>query len=246
MGKPEKVVVGFMMNDEKLETMLRSALIVALGERYAQMPVEDYQFSPKYQRKFNKMLKDPFAYARKCRRPLWRRAARGVVAAVLALAILTGVVFTVPQTRTIAVDLLNKWFGEYVSFFFENTQPEEEVLPDVEIGYLPEGYEFVDETNIIKDKYKLLQYTKSNNEFLEIYLMVSGDYFNGDINNRYGKMKFVKLENGVAANAFISDDVKKSSYLLWTSIDGKLFFRIEGYLSEDEMLNIANGIKIKE
>ena len=41
---------------------MRSSLIVAMGRRYADMPIEDYTFSEKYQTKFDHMLADPNWY----------------------------------------------------------------------------------------------------------------------------------------------------------------------------------------
>lgn len=233
------------MNEQKLESMLYSALVLAAAHEYDNIQGVSPEFTPKEQRKFKKMLADPFGYVKKWHRTLGQQIRHYALAAVLALAILTSTIFAIPQTRTIAIDLIRQWFEDHVTFSYNN-DINDFVLPEIEISYIPEGYELVENGGIeVPGSYIILEYKNQNNNILDIDIYVAGKNFTSSINSEFCDIEYVKLKNGIQAQLFKALDSNRLSDLIWTSKDGKLFFAINGKLSEEELIKIADGIILK-
>ena len=232
------------MNEQRLEYLLHDALIMAAAERYEAIPDREPAFGKKYQKKFAKMLKAPFDYARKCQRTLGQQVRRLALVAVLVLAVLTAGIFAVPQTRSIAIDLIRQWFSDHITFTFSESV-DGLVLPKYEITYLPAGYELFFEDDTTPELNTVLQYENANKDVLRIDIFVAGEYFSTSIDTEHCDIYDVKLENGIRAQMFEAFDPDWPSNLVWTSKEGKLFFLIHGKLPPEELLKIANGIVLE-
>ena len=88
--------------DER-EALLRRALMEANLTDYAAVPAEEPEFSSRYLRRRARLLADPFRWAKKRARPLWRRAVQSAACAALACAVALGAAMAVSPTVRAAV-----------------------------------------------------------------------------------------------------------------------------------------------
>lgn len=234
-----------VLNEKELEKMLPGSLLLAAAKRYDEIPDTEPIMTKKYQRKFEKMLVDPFKYAKKYNKSLGKQIRHYALVAALILAILTGTIFAIPPTRSIAVDLIRQWFEDHVTFSY-NENSIDFVFSRIEIEYIPDGYKLIADGGIeVPGEYKIFEYKNFNNDILDIDIYIAGKDFTSSINTEFCDIKYVKLKNGIQAQLFQAYDDTRSSDLIWTSKDSKIFFAINGKLSQDELINIANGINLK-
>lgn len=234
-----------VLNERELETYLHDALISATAKRYQQLPKMPPEYPPKYKRGFKKMLADPFSYAKKCRRSAVQKISRYALVAVLALAILTGVVFAIPQTRTIAVDLIRQWFSDHVTFTYSEGN-DHLTLPEVEINYIPEGYHYAEDASIEHDGFfQIAGYLNDDKDLITVDTYILSKHVSTSINTEHSKISYVKLDNGIEAQLFEAESAEWTSSLVWISKDGKIFYMVQAKLPPEELLKIANNIVFK-
>lgn len=224
-----------------IDAAMRDLLLLAAAEELRATPAADPQVTPAYQKKFAQMQADPFGYAKRLNRPFKRRLQRAAIAAVLLLAVIFGTIMAIPQTRTIAINILTQWYDKYIAFIFVG-ETDNITLPDIEINYLPEGYELVYASDISDEVRKVLEYRDMDNHILSINIFTAHNRSSFNIDSEHRKLEYVKMNNGLEGQLFKADDEDLLSYLLWSSPDGQIFFSIGGSLPEDELLNIADGI----
>lgn len=229
------------LTEQELEHMLHDSFIFKEAKMYDKIADTGLVITRKYQRKFEKMLANPFEYFKRGCRTIGQQIRHYALVAVLVLAILAGTIFAIPQTRSIAVDLIRHWFGDgSVSLYFkENTS--DFALPEFEISYIPEEYALVYEDSI-EGEMQIFSYEDSLRQRLSIHIFMSGAHFSENINTEHSKISYVKLGNGIEAQLFEGESEEWSSNLVWTSNDGKIFYLINGHLSPDELIKIADGI----
>ncbi len=229
------------VTEQELEYMLHDAFIFAAAKRYDKIPDTKPVLTKKYQRKFAKMLADPFAYAKKNSRPVAQQIRHYALVAALILAILTGTIFAIPQTRTIAVDLIRQWFDDGSTAFYFKGSGSSFVLPEFEINYIPRGYTLVYEDSI-EGEMQVFSYENSKRQRISIDIFMAGSKFTESINTEHSKISYIELNGGIEAQLFEGESQEWSSNLVWTSNDGKIFYLINGHLSPKELIKIANSI----
>ena len=203
-----------MISDDEFESILRDALVDYVGE------TPDYpgELSPKYQRRFKRMLADPAGYVKRRQHRPWRYA----IAAVVVLAI-GAVAFCSPQMQKL----------------------EENVLPEIEIGYVPEGYTLeYSKTNEAETR-KVWQYENVGGNILKIYADINKNNLSRYIDNEYHDKQYTVLNNGKQVILLFGDE-KRANSLIWTDFDDSVALIINGKVSEEELTEIANAIEIKE
>lgn len=198
------------MTDREFDLLLRSALLELNREELEEAahldPVEP---SPRYLRWRMKFLTDPFRYGKKHTCPLWRKVLRVALSAVLVMVLTFGAVLAVypPARQWVA-----RWFETYTSFTFPGTSSAYRTPDGLCVGYLPEGFELVEED--INELRGILTFVSlSNSE--EIHLSYSPKeiaMFN--IDNEHQTYSEVLLSNGNAATLF-DGGTDEASFLIW-------------------------------
>lgn len=229
------------LTEQELEYMLHDGFIFKAAKQYEQIPDTKPVITREYQRKFARMLEDPFLYAAKQERTVVQHIKRYALVAVLVLAILAGTILAIPQARTIAIDLIKQWFDDgSVSLYFKGSRSDF-VVPEYEISYIPEGYVLVFEDSI-EGEMQVLSYEDSARQRLSIDIFMSGEQFSANINTEHSTMSYIKLGNGIEAQLFEGESEEWSSNLVWTSDNGRIFYLINGHLPPKELIKIADGI----
>lgn len=234
------------MDESRLELCLRDALLLAAAERYRAVREDTAEPRGKWRRRFDRMLTDPFGYAERQRRSISRQIRRYGLVAALILAILAGAIFAVPQTRAVAVNLLEHWFSDHVTYSFgyetKNT------LPKVEIQYIPQGYKqsFVFAEDLSEETINLWNLKNTEEQQLMITVALASENFSYSVDNEHREKQMIELLTGEEAIYYKPIDNDWSSDLIWNSPDGRYFFAVKGSLPLEELLRIADGICLRK
>lgn len=226
------------MTEREFDDLLREALVAAAVGRYESAADSEMIVTAPYQRRFAKMLRDPYGYAGR-----YGRIGRYAMTAVITLAVLGATIFAIPQTRAIAINILTQWHEKYVSFIFSNNALPQE-LPEITIEYIPEGYELVSQNNDEDKTGTFYVYTNSEDEALYIDVIAVSGKYKTNYDNEHRTIHYITLDNGLDALYLEGDSIEWSNALIWSGADNKLVFEISGRLSKEELLEIAAGIKI--
>ena len=231
------------MKEREFDDLLREALVAAAAGRYESAADSEMIVTAPYQRRFARMLRDPHGYARRYREGWGGRIGRYAMTAVITLAVLGATIFAIPQTRAIAINILSQWHEKYVSFIFSsNALPQE--LPEITIGYIPEGYKLVSQNNDEDKTRTFYVYVNSENEALYIDVIAVSGKYKTNYDNEHRTIHYITLDNGLDALYLEGDSIEWLNALIWSSADSKLVFEVVGRLSKEELLKIAAGIKI--
>lgn len=232
-----------MLDDCEFDRVLSEAL----ADYYAETPDWQGVLSLKYRWRFKRMLANPFEYVKHWQERPLLKLRRYTLTAMVLLAIAGGVLFGVPQLRVIATNLFTEWHEGYNSyhFAFYALKDEKLILPEIEIAYIPEGYE-LDYSDINGAKtHAVWKYINTDKEFLIIYADVNDVNSKMYYDNEYHEQQRIALNNGRQAIFLVRDNENRRNGLLWTECDGNIALRINGKLSAKELINIANNIIIK-
>ena len=128
--------------------MLRLALMEANLERFRDAlegADRDWEWSPQYLRGRMRLLADPFAWAKRMARPVWRRAARTAACVALACLVALGSLMAVsPAVRAAVLGWLHQVREDLVIFFNPDRHPAEDPPAGWRLSEVPEGFELTD------------------------------------------------------------------------------------------------------
>ena len=233
------------MTDSEFDEILHDCLILASAKEFEAIPIVEPEFTRSEARQIEKMLADPWKFALRYREPWVHKLQRWALAAVLLLFLCGYTMLLVPQVRVWAVNILTDWHEEYVeySFTYKGTKGEL-VLPEIEVTYVPQGYELEDYQNPFGFSANF-DYVNADNQILAIYAVIASDNLNMYADNEHRINKDVVLDNALEDSFLEATENGWPNDLTWTSPDGKIIFSIVGHLPKEEMLKIANGIICK-
>lgn len=105
--------------DDLLRRALEEALLADYRAAVQDAATLDISFSDAYLRRREKLLLDPFGYAKRASRSVWRRVAHGVAILLLTGAVLFATLLTVPQTRAALKSFYLDWKSDHAEFHFQ-------------------------------------------------------------------------------------------------------------------------------
>lgn len=231
------------MNEEDWDKMLRRALLEAIRQDY--QPILDssdgfdHQYSLNYERKMRKLLVDPFRYAKRISRPLWKQVLQTAACILLAVSIgFAGILAISPDVRATVLHWVTQWYQEHVEFRFTGDADSE--TSDWEIGTLPEGYKEASKD----DLFGKVNVIYTNEEYDEIdftFMPISqGAEFNMD-NEKYDVRE--TMINGMKAYVAQAEVSNKPNYIIWIDEKNQTAFRLISDIKIDALIEIAERVK---
>lgn len=145
-----------------------------------------------------------------------------------------GALLTQPTIYASVTEVIRQTFDGYEEYRF--TTPAMDKIPMLDIGYIPEDYQFVF-ANITPSDVQL-EYTNSKNSKLTISYMTGSVVFNGDTDYSIHKTKII---NGQTYYYFTNSNNNNTTTMYWS--DNTSSYRIYAQLSVDELIKIAENIK---
>lgn len=220
--------------------LLRRALLDAAAADFAG-EAEAVPMSPRQEKRMRSMLADPFAYARRARRPWWRQAMH--TAAMLAVTLGLSVALLAALSPTVRA-AIKQWFLELrqsdIVYYFTGETREEE-LPYYTITELPEGYAYLDEQS--EDGYRRIRYENANGQRirLEYAPMEDGSAF--WISTKDMVVRDVTV-NGCPGQVFLSLNSEEGNAVVWMDADENFQFFINAFADESALLHMAESISL--
>lgn len=158
-----------------------------------------------------------------------------MVAGVAAM-LFTAAFATSETVRVSTMNLVVQVFGESTDFYFVSNETSDTV-PDVDAGWLPEGYILEDHGKDGANAWNL--YRRSENEFIKIkYTVSTGTVLSADTEN--AETENIQI-NGVQA-MFIKKGNEQQ--LIWATKDETAFIQIIGTgVTKDDLIHVANFLE---
>ena len=228
------------MTMELSDHLLRRALLEAAALDFAGMS-EEVPMSSRQAKRMRTLLADPFGYARRATRPLWKQLAH--TAAMIALAAGLSVTVLAAASPTVRA-AIKQWFMEIRQWdivYYFTAAPEEEELPYYTITELPEGYAYAEETT--ENGYRRIRYKNVQGQriTLEYTLMEFGSTLWISTSNM--EVRDITV-NGHPGQLYLSLDPTESSAILWMDEATNLQFLIDSFTGESSLLHMAESISL--
>ena len=238
------------MTDERFDGLLRLSLQKAARADLssAMEQEEDVTFNSAYLKQKEKMLSEPFRYAKKTVESKGKKLVKRVASVLLALLAIGGIWLSVDSEARAAVEswiiTVSEEFG-FVYRFAGSADAEE--LPEYSLSWIPEGYQPIDLSQS-RHSYSALYQRRDD--------IMSGfgfGYFLNDLNGTW----YISLQpetdayivetieiNGKPADLYLCTDGSETSNLIWLSEDETVVFELNGFLTREELIRIAEGVTL--
>lgn len=224
-----------MISNERLRSALEDydkAIMAALPS-----PADcDHQFSPQFERKMRKLC-------RRAKHPVAYKALQRAACILLALlALFGGIIAFNPDVRAAVLDWIKEQFGHFTHYYStEETTPAPAERKQYELGWLPEGYMYID--SIPGEDCGSLIYVDNFGHILQLnyyYGTTVSPFIKGDEHSQ----KTVALGNHTA-DIYLALDSNNGSAIIWTDTENSVLFYISAVATEEELIQMAAGVTEK-
>ena len=235
------------MTDQKLDQMLRRALLNAAAQEAEALPQEPPELSPRHGRSMRAMLRDPLAWARSRRRPALRTAARHAAArhaaAVLLVLVLSAAVLVTvsPQVRADITRWVAEQTGNVLDFQFRGDSPAQPI-PQYQITALPEGYVETERTDAL-DAGNVTYKNSDGDMILLDYAYMQDGALHRIILNDTDTMSDIRV-SGMPGKLIISTEEKSFDCILWIDAAQNLQFTITAVAEESVIIAMAESVSL--
>lgn len=227
------------LNEDLFEAVLQRAFCDYTDEQLTSYPdckalAKEYPLSKKEKRAFDRAAKQ-MKYNKSLVKVYLSRAA---VVFLCIIALGACIMMTSLTVRAAVKNVIVEWFDKYTHFSFVATDTgsgDFENVEDVEIGYVPDGYELIntDESSISIT----YVYSSNNADFLiDIFENEASELFPDNERSKYSIIQINGHESWI-----IYDEENISGTLIL--IGSKVSVSISGSLSKKELIKIAECIK---
>lgn len=229
------------LNEELFEVVLERAFIEHEKDLLKSYPDDvelerEYPISKKEIRRFKNIVKEK-EYGKKLVRVYLERAA---VVVLCMISLFFALVMTSPEVRAAVENVILKWYDKYTEFIFteSTTGLVAEKIEDVEIGYVPDGFDLVFDN---KTEYEIsLYYQNINNLNEDINIKI---FYNDDavIFTDNEKMTYEKIDLNSNNESWIlyNDEEKYGTVVI---VGENISVSIVAFVEKNELLKIAENI----
>lgn len=231
------------MDDRTFDGLLRQALMDAnLDEfRAAQEGADGLElaFSSRYLRQRGKLLADPFGWARRRSRPVWKQALYRAACILLACSLTLGALMAAsPRVRAVVLNWLREISGNIMTYSTVSRSEAEDLPSNWRITWLPEGWKL---QHMSRNSWR---YRRENGAGSLTYACYTPDAAQlitnvDDVADAESVRSTIRIQ-GHSADYYQSE---KYHVLVWENRDGYLFMlQGDGSLEEADFLKIAESI----
>lgn len=235
------------MSERMEEEILRDVLLEAVAREYGEImdTEEDIPVSRRYQKEMYAMCEDPMGWAKRKSRPLWKKCVRIAAMIFLTITILLTLVMTVsPKARATMTTWVEDWYNQFMEYRESEGKAEEEYnsLTKYEITEVPTGYWTI-EMDKNTTNYGWQSYENNRSSLI---LLKYTDLYTGCIPwvETSGMAVSDVSVNGCAGHMFVCLDNRQASVVSWRDEKAGIQFYIEGYVSKDDLLNMAKSVRL--
>lgn len=201
-------------------------------------PSDQHVFSDEFETKMRKLI-------RKAKHPVFYQAAKRIAVILLAALLSVSVWLSVDtQARAAFFNWIREVYETHIVYRFTGEKQTEE-FPNYTLGWLPEGYEEVS--------------TISNGDMTDILFIDANNSEEGLIFSYYRVHSGVSLEilepageshevivRGLPGHFYFAAEEGATNDLVWIDEERKIVFTLSAFLTETDMLHIAENVFLAE
>ena len=232
------------MTDAEFDVLLRRALLETTRREYAHILEADDlplpAFSRRYLRQREKFLADPFGWAKRKTRHLWKKVMRAAACLLLAAGIAFGglMVFS-PEARAWVARVFTEWRETHTKYTFTG-----DLQPEADVGvwrpsYVPEGFEECNRLDTPGMGYVSYRNAEGIYIHLTYALLDQGTEFS--IDNEHSDYSEA-IVGSCPAELFTAKEMGKSSHLIWQNESGNVAFHLSSQLAPSTLIRIAENL----
>lgn len=197
------------------------------------------QFTIQFEEKIEKLKKTAI------RKANWKKFARSAVAAILVVLIGFSMLCAFnTEVRAAVIGWFKKSFENYTAYWF-NDNVEDDLIPEYDITWTPEGYELVFDEVMPDSIIKL--YQNPENELDGFTFNCYKPQADSPVKvEMLGSQHIVEQVyiNGCSGDLYLSLDPNDSHCLIWSDDNNQVAFAITSYSPPDDILHIAESVKL--
>lgn len=225
--------------DERLRAALLEAARLDGEADFAALSGEP-DFSQDYLRERERLLRDPFRYAKRRSRSrrkavLWYAACALMTLCLSAVLVLA----TNPAARAWGVQMWSTWHPEYTEYNFQGDGTEPAPLGVWRPTYVPEGYVERDSAHYPELSY--IDYKNREGTLLSLTYFPLGEQGSILLDNEHSTLHPAKV-NGLNADLYVAIEPDDPSTVIWVDAGAEVVFSLHGILSKEELLYMAESV----
>lgn len=198
------------------------------------------QFSKQFEERIEKLKK---ATVRKIKR---RNILKSAVVAILTIIVAFSMLCTFnTEVRAAVSSWFKETFGVFTTYWF--TSETDVLLPEYELTWAPEGYEIVFEETY--DQIYGSVYQRGNNvmDSFTFDCYIATDDMQLTIQSMYGSFESKTVDiNGQYGEFYLSNNPADTNTLVWFGEENDVVFIITSYLDQQDILHIAESVKLEK
>lgn len=232
------------MPEKEFEELVRRALLKAGRAEWERGTDEAEEkepgFSPRYRRRRLRLMNDPFSYAKKRTRPMWKKALQTAASILLVGALSLGTLMSVsPDVRAWVEQVVLQRLDTHNNFYFGTPPEAGKETGDWRPAWLPEGVRLVKEVPLGRVKQLIYEEADGTRLYLDVYPAETGTALGMD--NEHQDYSEITI-NGHSAYLMTANEEGYMSFLVWVDEENDLVFRITSELSAAEMIKMAESV----
>ena len=234
------------MTDKELDSELRQILLdaIALDEESCEDRIP-FEPSLKYQHQTALMLKDAIRWEKNRSRPVWKKYGQRVAAILLVAFISLGSVMVAsPTARAMVLQWFREWYETYISYHYTQEGSIPETMPEYTITALPEGYKENISERIEWPNYLQCRFENADESpiLFDYIYMETGSISN--IETEGAEIIEVVVNGCEGAIILPENSVKSDCTLTWINAEENLQFTIHASMDQNEILHMAESVKL--
>lgn len=222
---------------EDLDEIIRECILKIMDDEEAALDkemenMEPHVFSEEFERKMEKVFE---VVEKKSRRHKGRHY---IAAAIVTVLLIGGILFVGNEeirASKIGVNVL-EWMGNFFVVEEKSLEGNDALFEESQIGYLPEGFEKVEELVSFSKVY----YKYENNEGKYIVLEIHRDKTELIVDNEEIEQEVSLNEAGLEYRYIYKDD-SKENILIWKDAED-IYYQLQSTYDKEEIVKIMNGI----
>lgn len=220
-----------MLSEQQIEEAIKAvsaAMAADFPEAYEE-PV--HEFSPEFEKKIEELVRE----LRERPRRKWLQRAASVA---VTIALLGGIWYGLgSEARASIVGWVREQYETFFHYFYEGDGNGSVSEAEYELGWLPDGYEFVDKLEI--ESHITYLYKNQEEEFLSFsYDKIPGRSEEYMVDE--DQVRNIVEINGYKAEIYISDNKMVGNFILWEHEN--ILFVITAYEESENLIKIAENV----
>ena len=181
------------------------------------------------------------------RRSLQSKLAHTAAMVALTAALTLGVLMAAsPSIRAAVIHWAVEWYDTQIVYRFSGKPDPFAPLPRYEVTALPEGYEPYKDEIITPDSYDIGYVNADGELFWFGYQRMEQGGVLAIQEETEGMVVYDVTVNGLKGRVYCSPDAEQHNIIVWIDEENNLEFDISGFLGKDELLRIAESVRLEK